>query len=193
MICAGARPAGGPGVGGGVPGVFLHPAGAPHPLLPRRPHPVPRLPGPGAALPHLQVGLAGDAVYVVHWAEQAAAGGQHQQSGRRPDRAGGAPLHLLGPGEASCVHPADGCGQGCRERGLLPGLTRHEQRCPARTLTCPEPNGCGQQVKLAEFHQHAVANSCSVEMRRRSKFNLSKVRRCTVKKASSLHLTEPTA
>jgi len=64
---------------------------------------------------------------------------------------------------------------GCTHRDLLRPLTQHEEACPERTLQCPPPNGCQERVQLRGYHEHAVKQGCSVEMRsQHTKFNLSK-------------------
>jgi len=63
---------------------------------------------------------------------------------------------------------------GCRHRDFLVGLVRHEEVCQDRTILCPGPNGCEEKVQLKDFYRHAVRNSCSVELKKRTKFNLSK-------------------
>ena len=78
---------------------------------------------------------------------------------------------------------------GCPKKDLLPFLKRHEEVCEDRTINCPGPNGCEEKVdelfalivyniiskvQVKEFHRHAVRNGCSVELKPRSKFNLSK-------------------
>ena len=64
---------------------------------------------------------------------------------------------------------------GCSHRDLLRPLSQHEEACPERTLQCPPPNGCGERVQLRAYHEHAVKQGCSVEMRsQHTKFNLSK-------------------
>eukprot|EP00092_Neocalanus_flemingeri_P010412 GFUD01011222.1.p1 GENE.GFUD01011222.1~~GFUD01011222.1.p1 ORF type:complete len:312 (-),score=90.77 GFUD01011222.1:122-1057(-) len=63
---------------------------------------------------------------------------------------------------------------GCTHKDFLRSLVRHEDRCLDRTVQCPGPNGCEEKVQLKEFHRHAVRNTCSVEMKKRTKFNLSK-------------------
>eukprot|EP00090_Calanus_glacialis_P042559 TRINITY_DN7546_c0_g1_i1.p1 TRINITY_DN7546_c0_g1~~TRINITY_DN7546_c0_g1_i1.p1 ORF type:complete len:317 (-),score=57.20 TRINITY_DN7546_c0_g1_i1:141-1091(-) len=63
---------------------------------------------------------------------------------------------------------------GCREKNYLGSIVRHEEMCKDRTVQCPGPNGCEEKVQLKEFHRHAVRNSCTVELKERTKFNLSK-------------------
>ena len=64
---------------------------------------------------------------------------------------------------------------GCEMKDLLSSLLRHEEVCPERTIHCPQPNGCNEEVQLKKFCQHALSSGCSVEMKTdRTKFNLSK-------------------
>jgi len=63
---------------------------------------------------------------------------------------------------------------GCKQKDFLARLVRHEEACEDRTIQCPGPNGCEEKVQLKDFHRHAARNSCSVELKKMTKFNLSK-------------------
>lgn len=87
--------------------------------------------------------------------------------------------------------------KGCQHRALLADLLSHEGVCPERTVHCPSPNGCDEVVQLKDFHKHAVRNQCCVDLKRPTKFNLSKgwLRwdGATLRKASEFNLGEDLA
>ena len=57
------------------------------------------------------------------------------------------------------------CKYGCQVKNYLKEIVEHEGRCPERTVKCPGFFKCNEQVKIREYHKHALAeeNDCNID------------------------------